>query len=120
MAAPNMINFNFMTGNTAVQAVGTSATAIVSNAAASGRVIRVNSLVVSNVDTSGNPADITVDVFRSSVAYRVASTITIPGDASMVIISRDNYIYLEEGDTLRCTASATSALQAVCSFENIG
>lgn len=118
MAAPNMINFTYMTGNTAVQAVTTVATAIVTNSAASGKVLRVNSLIVSNVDGAAS-ADITVDVFRSSVAYRIASGITVPPDASIVIISRDNYVYLEEGDSLRCTASANSDLEAVCSFENI-
>jgi hypothetical protein len=50
MAAPNIVNVATITGKTAVQAVGTSATAIVTNSAASGKVFKVNALYVSNID----------------------------------------------------------------------
>lgn len=118
MAAPNIVNVTTIIGKTAVLAVTTSATAIVENTAASGKVFKINSLTVSNIDGVNN-ADVTVDLFRSSVAYRVASTITVPADASLVVISKDNTIYLEEGDSLRCTASANSDLEAICSYEEI-
>ena len=118
MAAPNIVNVTTITGKTAVQAVTTSATAIVTNSLASGKVLKINSLIVSNVDGT-NTADITVDVFRSSTAYELASTITVPPDASLVVISKETAIYLEEGDSLRCTASADSDLEAVCSYEEI-
>jgi hypothetical protein len=118
MAAPNIVGVTTITGKTAVQAVTTSATAIVTNSAASNKVFKINSLVVSNVDGT-NAADITVDLFRSSVAYEVASTITVPADASLVVISKETAIYLEEGDSLRCTASASGDLEAVCSYEEI-
>lgn len=114
-----MINFNFMTGNTAVLNVSTVSTNIVINAASSNRVLKINSLMISNIDGT-NPADATVDVLRGAVAYRLASTITVPADSTLVIISKDNSLYLEEGDTIRCLASVNSALQAVCSFENLG
>lgn len=119
MAAPNMINFNFLTGNTAVLNVSTVSTNIVINAASSNRVLKINSLMISNIEGI-NPADITVDMLRGPVPYRLASTITVPADSTLVVISKDNSIYLEEGDTIRCLASANSALQAVCSFENLG
>lgn len=116
MAAPNIINSSAIYGKTAVQAVTTSATAIVTNSAASGKVLKVNALYVANVDGT-NSADITVDVFRSSVAYRIASTVSVPADASMNIITKS--VYLEEGDSLRLTASANGDLEAVCSYEEI-
>ena len=118
MAAPNIVDVTTITGKTAVQAVTTSATAIVTNSAASNKVLKINSLVVSNVDGT-NAADITVDVFRSSTAYELARTITVPADASLVVISKETSIYLEEGDSLRCTASADGDLEAVCSYEEI-
>lgn len=116
MAAPNVVNVATITGKTAVQAVGTSATAIVSNSAASGKVFKVNALYVSNVDGANN-ADITVDLFRSSTAYRIALTVVVPFDASLDVLSKP--IYLEEGDSLRLTASASGDLEAVCSYEEI-
>ena len=116
MAAPNIVNVTNITGKTAVQSVGTSATAIVTNSAASGKVLKVNALYVSNVDGTNN-ADINVDIFRSSVAYHIGKTIVVPADATLDVISKP--IYLEEGDSLRLTANAASDLEAVCSYEEI-
>ena len=116
MAAPNIVNVTTITGKTAVQQVTTSATAIVTNSAASGKVFKVNALYVSNVDGT-SAADINVDIFRSSTAYHVAKTVSVPADPTLDVISKS--IYLEEGDTLRLTASANSDLEAVCSYEEI-
>ena len=116
MAAPNLLNPSTIIGKTAVQSVGTSATAIVTNSAASGKALKVNALYVSNVDGTDN-AEITVDLFRSSTAYHIAKTIVVPADATLDVISKP--IYLEEGDTLRLTANAASDLEAVCSYEDI-
>ena len=116
MAAPNIVDVTTITGKTAVQAVGTSATAIVTNSAASGKVFKVNALYVSNVDGTNN-AEINVDIYRSSVAYHIGKTIVVPADATLDVISKA--IYLEEGDALRLTANAASDLEAVCSYEEI-
>jgi len=116
MAAPNIVNVATITGKTAVLAVTTSATAIVTNSGASGKVFKVNALYVSNVD-GATAADINVDIFRSSTAFHIAKTVSVPADATLDIISKS--IYLEEGDTLRLTASANSDLEAVCSYEEI-
>ena len=116
MAAPNIVNVSTITAKTAVQAVGTSATAIVTNAAASDKVVKVNALYVSNVDGTNN-AEINVDLFRSSTAYHIGKTIVVPADATLDVISKA--IYLEEGDSLRLTANAASDLEAVCSYEEI-
>ena len=118
MAAPNIVNVATITGKTAVLAVTTSATAIVTNSAASGKVFKVNALYVSNVDGTSN-ADLNVDIYRSSasVAYHIAKTVNVPADATLDVISKS--IYLEEGDLLRLTANANSDLEAVCSYEEI-
>ena len=50
MAAPNIVNVTTITGKTAGLAVTTSATDIVDNPASSGKVFKVNSLIISNVD----------------------------------------------------------------------
>ena len=116
MAAPNIVNVVTITGKTAVQAITTSATAIVTNSGSSGKVFKVNALYISNVDGSNN-ADVTVDLFRSSTAYRIVNTVVVPADAVLDVISKS--FYLEEGDSLRLTASAASDLEAVCSYEEI-
>lgn len=116
MAAPNIVNVTTIIGKTAVLAVTTSATAIVTNSAASNKVFKINALYISNVD-GVNAADITVDLFRSSTAYRIVNTVSVPADASLDVISKA--IYLEEGDSLRLTASANSDLEGICSYEEI-
>jgi hypothetical protein len=116
MAAPNIVEVSTITAKTAVQAIGTSATAIVSNSASSGKVFKINALYVSNVDGTNN-AEINVDLYRSSTAYHIAKTIVVPADATLDVISKP--IYLEEGDSLRLTANAASDLEAVCSYEEL-
>jgi hypothetical protein len=116
MAAPNIVNVTTITGKTAVQAVGTSATAIVTNSSSSGKVFKINALYVSNVDGTNN-AEVNVDLFRSSTAYHIAKTVVVPADASLDVLSKP--IYLEEGDSLRLTANAASDIEAVCSYEEI-
>lgn len=118
MAAPNIVNTTSIIGKTAVLAVTTSETAIVTNSAASNKVFKINSLIVANIDGT-NTADITVGIKRSSVNYALGSTITVPADSSLVVISKENTIYLEEGDSIFCTASANSDLEAICSYEEI-
>jgi hypothetical protein len=118
MAAPNIVNVTTITGKTSVLLPTTVATSIANNIASSGEVFKINSLIIANINGTA-VADATVDIFRSSTAYRIASTVTIPADASLVVISKENVIYLEEGDDLRITASANSYLSAVCSYEEI-
>lgn len=118
MAAPNIAALTTITGKTAVQAVSNSATAIVTNSAASGKVLKVNALYVANIHST-NAGAITVDVYRSSTAYRIANAISVPLNAVYMAIQKDSPIYLEEGDSLRLTAAAASTLEAVCSYEDL-
>lgn len=116
MAAPNIVNVTTIIGKTAVQQVTTAATAIVTNSSGSNKVFKINALYVANVDGS-TAADISVALFRSSVSYELAHTISVPADSTLDVISKA--IYLEEGDELRLTASANGDLEAVCSYEEI-
>jgi hypothetical protein len=118
MANPNIVEVADIRGKTAVSQVDTSASSIVENSAGSGKILKINSLTISNVDGTTS-SDATVDIFRSSTAYRIASTITVPADSTLVVISKDTSVYLEEGDSLRCTASTSGDLEAVCSYEEI-
>lgn len=116
MAAPNIVNVATITGKTAVQAVGTSASSIVSNSSSSGKVFKINALYVSNVDGTNN-AEVNITILRSSTSYHIAKTLVVPADATIDVISKA--IYLEEGDALQLLANAASDLEAVCSYEEI-
>jgi hypothetical protein len=116
MATPNLLSLTTITPKTAVQAITTVATAIVTNSTASNAVLKISALYISNIDGISNEV-VTVDVFKSDVAYHIAKTIVVPADATLDVINKS--IYLEEGDTLRLTAGSNSKLQAVCSYEEI-
>ena len=117
MAAPNIVSVGTITGKTAVQAIGTSPAAIVTNSGSSGKVFKVNMLLISNVDGSAS-ADVTVDLYRSSTAYHIIKTAPVPAGSTLDVLSTGS-IYLEEGDALRLTASAASDLEGVSSYEEI-
>jgi hypothetical protein len=119
MAAPNLLTSSTVTGKVVGLAITSSATAIVSNASSSGKVLKINSLYISNVNGTSS-ADITVDVYKGgTTAYRLAYLITVPPKSTLTPIAKDITIYLEENDSLRLTASANSYLEGVCSYEDI-
>lgn len=118
MANPNIVNVATINGNTAVQLITTTPTAIVSNAAASGKIYKINAIVVSNVDAS-NSANLTVDVYRSGTAYRLIYNLAVAINSAYTPIDKSLCLYLLEGDSIRLTASANSRLEAVATWEEI-
>ena len=116
MAAPNVVSVATITGKTDVAAaVGTSATSVVSNAAASGHVYKVNRLTCSNILSAA--ATVTVDLYRASTAYTITKDISLAAGATLNVLGQS--IYLEEGDALRVTSDTASALDVVASYEII-
>lgn len=123
MAAPNIVNVATITGKTAVVSLAnTSVNAVVSNPAASGKVFKINSLVVSNVDGI-NAADITISYYSEDdvggTATEIVSTVSVPADASLVVIDKNTSIYLEEDRSLGATAGAADDLKVIVSYEEI-
>jgi len=118
MAAPNIVNVATILGRTVGAALGTSSADIVTNSAGSGKVFKVNAIYVSNVDGT-NSADVTVGFYDASTTstYELAHTIAVPADASLDIVSKA--IYLEEGDKIVASASASGDLEIVVSYEEI-
>jgi hypothetical protein len=116
MATPNLLELTSIIPKTAMAAITTTATAIVTNTAGSNKVLKISALYISNVDGVNNE-EVTVDVFRDSTARHIAKTVVVPADATLDVI--DKAVYLEEGDSLRLTAGNDSRLEAVCSYEEI-
>jgi hypothetical protein len=119
MAAPNIINASSIVGKTSVLDVSTVATSIVTNSNSSNKVIKLNSLIVSNESNSSN-YKITAEIYslsRTPNSSYITYQIPIPFSSSLDIISKS--IYLEEGDSLRLTADANTFLSSICSYEEI-
>lgn len=113
-----MASATTITGHSAVAQLTTGTTSLISNGSSSGKIMKIESVIVSNVDGT-NDADVTAWINRSSVNYNVANTVSVPADTTLVLISRDTTIYLMEGDTFQMTASASSDLEVVASYEEI-
>lgn len=120
MAAPNLVAPTTINGKTIGAALTTSSADILTNSSGSNSVLKVNSVYVANIDGTSS-ADVTVTVYDSSAAasYNLAKTIAVPADATLVVVDKDAYIYLEEGDKIAALASANSDLEIVISYEDI-
>lgn len=123
MAAPNIVNVTTITGKSATVALSTtSQTTLVSNAAASGKVFKINMIQVANVDGT-NAADVTVDVHSAAAgggtAYSLVSTISVPADASLVVLDKNTALYLEEDRSITATAGTGGDLEVIVSYEEI-
>lgn len=119
MANPNISTAGSFYGRSQGLALTTSA-ATLCGSVPSNRVYKINSLIISNINGTSS-ADVTVYWYDSSAAtnYYLAYTITVPADATLVVLSKDTQIYLEESDYIQVLASANSVLHATVSFEEI-
>lgn len=118
MAAPNLKAPTTILGRTARYAVTTSLANALANSAASGKVLKINSIFCANVD-GANAADISVSIYDGTTDRYIAKTITVPADATQVLSTKETYFYLEEGDSIRALASAASDLEIVIGYEEI-
>ena len=123
MAAPNIVNVSSILGKTAVVALSsTSQTTLLSNAASSDDVLKVNMIQVANVDGT-NASDITIDVHSAAsgggTAFSLIATASVAADTSMVVLDKNTAIYLEENMSITATAGTANDLEVIISYEQI-
>jgi hypothetical protein len=122
MANPNIVNVTTIYGNTSTTSLTTtSATSLVSNAASSGKVYKIDSIVVAN--TSASAANITINVYSAAAlggtAFPIASTISVPAYASLIVTDKTTTFYLLEDKSVGATAGTSTALVVTASWEEI-
>jgi hypothetical protein len=126
MANPNIVNVTTIYGNTSTNLISSTAdpfaTALINNAASSGKVYKVNSIVVANVDGTAN-VDVTIKIFSQDdlggTGTALVSTITVPADASLIVTDKTTSFYLLEDKSVGVTASVANDLVVTCSWEEI-
>ena len=123
MANPNIVNVAAIYGNTSSTSLSTtSATSLVSNAASSGKIYKINSIVVANVDGTA-AADITINVYSAAAlggtAFPLASTISVPADATLIVTDKTTAFYLLENQSIGATAGTASDLVVTASWEEL-
>ena len=122
MAAPNLIGATTINGKTVgVSLTTTSATSVLSNASGSGKVLKVNTLNVSN--TTGTAATITINYNTGASLggsnFAIASGISVPANTTLNVIDKTSQYYLEENTSLGATAGTSNALVVTLSYEDI-
>ena len=100
----------------------TSAQTLVTNAAASGKVMRIGSVTVANIDGT-NTADVTVKIHNAAAgagtSFSLFRTVAVPGDSSITLVDKNNVVYVGENQSFTAEASAASDLNIIVSYEEI-
>jgi len=130
MANPNIAAVATMYGVTTylTPAVATSVV-LLANAAASGTVMKINRIIAANVD-GAVAIDCTVSVYTNGAvaqgsapsggtAYPIVSTVSVPADASLIIIDKTTNTYLMEGTSIVVTSGTASKIAYTISYELI-
>ena len=132
MAAPNIVNVTTITGVTtfhagiAVTTGGKGSvgiTTVVSNAASSGKVLKINSLVAAGIAAT---TGVTLQYFNhinhasAGSTVSIGMTLSVPTFSTLAVITKDNSVYLEENTSLGIFAQPNAGtIDVVCSFEEI-
>lgn len=134
MANPNIVNVSVIRGQTAYVVPSTAASntvnwtfdgtaPITGLTPAVNNVHRITSITVSNMTGSASAATVAIGnnaTFASSnlVAYP-AYQISVPPNATLVVIDKTNSIYVTENQSVAVLSSTANALAFTASFEQI-
>jgi hypothetical protein len=118
MANPNIVNVTQIFGKTVQAALDTTLTTEIL-LCASDKVLKINTILIANIDGT-NAADASVFITKSAGSpVAIASTISVPADATLNLIDKNSSFYLEEGDNIEAGASADNDLTITISYEEI-
>ena len=120
MPAPNIVNVSTIIARTSATSSlqSGSLTAILTNPAASNKVFKINSVIVANKNLVASTA-VDLAIQSASTDYFLARRVTVPISSSVILVGRENSIYLEEGVSIRGFASQTSSLDVVIGYEEL-
>lgn len=108
---------------------GTSAVVLLPNAASSGQVMKINQIVAANVNGS-SAVTATVSIYTNGAvaqgsapsggtAYPIASTVSVPASASLIVVDKTSALYLMEGTSITVTSGTASGITYSISYELI-
>ena len=122
MAAPNLAAPTTITGKTTyLTLANTTETELLVNASSSGKALRVTNVMFVNIDGAA-AVDGSLTIYTAAsggTGHKIANTVTVPADSSIVVLSRENSVWLEEDRRLTVQASAASDLAVICSYEEV-
>jgi hypothetical protein len=130
MANPNLLAASSALGTTTyLTPSGTTAVVLLRNLASSSQVFKINQIVAANVNGT-SAVDTTVSIYTNGgqaqgnapsggTAYPIASTISVPADASLIVVDKTTQIYLQEDTSITVTSGTASGITYSISYEVI-
>ena len=125
MAAPNIVNVATITGVTTwkagISTLPGTPSVVVSNAASSGKVIKINSIVAVAVGaTTGVTVKLYTEAAGAGASVAIADTMSVPENSSLAVISKETSLYLEEDKSIAVYKQDNAGdIDVVCSYEDI-
>jgi hypothetical protein len=123
MANPNILNASVVEGENSLISATTTPQVFINNAASSGKIYKVNSLIASNI-TGNIDSEITVSIYSQDdiggTEYKLARTITVPSTTSLIVIDKTTSVYLKEDQSIGVYASGNTEIVCSSSWDEIG
>jgi hypothetical protein len=122
MANPNIVAVTTILGTTTfLTPANTTANVLLSNAASSGLVFKINNIVAANV--TGSAANTTVSIDNAAAGagtdFPIVSTVSVPGNASLIAVDKTTSFYLMENQSIVVTSGTSAAISYTISYESI-
>lgn len=118
MTTPNIVRVAAINGNTVAANVITYSANVVVNPTGSNQLYKIYSLHLCNYTGAAVTANVTIGIGTVANNYLVG-TVTVPAYSTFIPITKDNGVYVNEGQYVQCSCSANSSLWAVSSYEVI-
>jgi hypothetical protein len=120
---PNIVNVTSILGTTTyLTPANTTANTLLSNAASSGLVFKINQIVCANVNgTSAVNATVSINNAAAGAGtnFPVISTVSVPASASVIAVDKTTAIYLMENSSIVVTSGTASGITYTISYESI-
>ena len=113
MAAPNLISATTIIGSSTGRVLTTATQDIV--VASTSSVYKLNHLLVTNITTGTVLTNVGFYDAVTSSTYFLLYQATVPANAAVDVLNRP--FYLEEGDKITASSTATSSLHITASWE---
>ena len=124
MAAPNIVSVALINANANTQLLSTTAEiGLLSNPASSGKVYKVNTIMVANREANANAVNVTVNLYSAAAltgtGIYLTNLISVPGFSTLVISDKSTSFYLEENKSIGIKSGTSNGLTVMCSWEEI-
>jgi len=124
MAAPNIVSVALINANANTQLLSTTnEIGLLSNPASSGKVYKVNTIMVANREANANAVNVTVNLYSAAAltgtGIYLTNLISVPGFSTLVISDKSTSFYLEENKSIGIKSGASNGLTVMCSWEEI-